>query len=179
MYSTPDAVRLAADPDWRPGSPEPDAASQSAASLTDAQLQDAIAEASTLIDLYLGARYTTPVAPVDASADPLTYPDPVGYWARDIALYLATLTWLRHVTLEANDPVALRYAAAIGQLTAVRDGKATVPLPSSTDTTSGGFAGVVDPGMVGLFDASDAGFHAAGVGTAGRMTWNEGGWLYG
>lgn len=181
VYATADAVRLAANPDWRPGSPEPDAGSQDASSLTDAQLLDAVRQASAFIDSYLAARYTTPVAPVDPAATPVVYPDPIGDWARDIGLYLATLTWLRHQPLEANDPVALRYQMALASLVAVRDGKATLSIPAADSGTGGmGFSGIADPGSAGTFDAADAGYHPAGwVGIGERLPWNWGGYLYG
>lgn len=181
VYATADAVRLAANPDWRPGSAEPAAGSQDASSLTDTQLLDAVRQASAFIDSYIGARYATPVAPVDPAATPLTYPDPIGDWARDIGLYLATLTWRRNLPLEATDPVALRYAAAVASLVAVRDGKAVLSIPSGDPGTGNtGFSGLADPGSEGMFDAADAGYHPSGwVGVGGRRPWNWGGYLYG
>lgn len=162
-YVTPDAVRIAADPEWQAGSDQPASGGQSAAELSDGQLADAIAEASTRVDVYLAGRYTTPVAPVDPNVTPLTYPGPVAVWTRDIALYFATLTFLRGAPLEANDPVNLRYTAAMTDLAAARDGKLSLPLPAADVTPGSGFVGAVANGYVGLFDGSDAGYHRGAV----------------
>jgi phage gp36-like protein len=175
-YATANDVRLAADPSFDPANPAPDTSGQSAGSLSDAQLNDAIREASALIDSFIGSRYTTPVGPVDPLANPLTYPDPIRQWARDIALYLATLTWLRRDNLEPTDPVALRYALAMATLTAVRDGKASLPNLPSADTGGGGFAGVVYSGSDGIFDAADAGFHRNAFAGRGSTPWEWGFW---
>jgi phage gp36-like protein len=175
-YATANDVRLAADPSFDPANPAPDTSGQSAASLSDTQLADAIGEASALIDSFIGSRYTTPVGPVDPAANPLTYPDPIRQWARDIALYLATLTWLRRDNLEPTDPVALRYALAMATLTAVRDGKASLPNLPSADTGGGGFAGITYSGSDGIFDAADAGFHRDAYAGRGPTPWEWGVW---
>lgn len=174
-YTTPSAVRLAANPDWQAGSPEPDAGAQDASSLSDTQLADAILEASARIDTYLGGKYKTPIAAVDPAANPLTYPDPIGYWARTIALYLATLTFLRNAPLEQTDPVALRYGGVMAELMSVRDGKTVLQLPSADVTGGSGFAGTADAGYAGLFTAADAGYHRdAYGGRSGAYPWLTG-----
>lgn len=175
-YVTPDAVRIAADPEWRPGSTQPDTGGQTAAELSDGQLADAIREASARIDTYLGGRFAVPVAPVDPQATELTYPDPIGVWARDIALYFATLTFLRGAPLEQNDPVNLRYAATMLDLAAARDGKLTLTLTDAEPSTGSGFTGAIDPGFTGLFTAADAGYHRGATTpyTAGAYPWLTG-----
>jgi len=173
VYAEPVDVRVAANPDFDPDSPQPDPTAQDAASLTDDQLDASIAEASSLVDDYLRARYAVPV-----TTDPL--PETLKTWTVDIALYRATLTWLRHVLLDPRDPVQLRYDAAMASLVAARDGKTQLDIPVADPGPVGiGFSGVVDSGAGSdLFDASDAGFHPAGVGF-GYRPWDRGGYLYG
>ena len=162
-YCTPADVRLAVDPSWIPGSPEPQTGAQDASQLSDAQIRDAIAQASAQVDSFIGGRYQTPVAPVDGS-DPVTYPDQlVHYWTRDLAAYLATLTYFRHQSMESTEPVYLRATAAMSAMAAVRDGKGVLNLPPAAsgdaNASAGGYAGAVDSGTGGIFDAADAGYH--------------------
>jgi hypothetical protein len=175
-YATPNDVRLAANPLWVEGSPEPNAAAQDASSLSDEQLTAAIVQASARIDSYIGARYQTPVAEVldDAGQplEPVQYPDEqIKFWTVDIALFLATLTYLRQMPMGPQSPVMLRYQSAMADLVSVRDGKSVLALPPAVSgdavDSSGGYAGVVDPGTGGLFDAGDAGFHRRGWAGAG------------
>lgn len=142
MYSTPAQVRLA----LAPAPPSNTAPPQdTAASFSDEQLIDAIMEADSKINLALSARYATPVAPLDANADPLVYPDPISYWSRDIAAYLATLTKARNRPVVATEPVYLRMQAAVTEMNAVRDGKAVLSIAvADSPSAEGGFAGVVD-----------------------------------
>lgn len=171
MYATPNDVRVAANPEFDPASPQPDPTAEDAASLTDAQLTAALLEASAKVDDYLRARYTVPI-------DPASVPASVQSWTVAIALYLATLTWLRHVNLEARDPVQLRYDDAMASLVAARDGKTLLDIPDQP-TGGEGFSGAVDFGAgSGLFCASDAGYHNPGVGFGGQ-SWDQGGYLYG
>jgi phage gp36-like protein len=171
VYATPTDVRVAANPEFDPSSPQPDPTAGDAAALTDAQLSAAIAEAQSTVDDYLRARYAVPVA------DPA--PDVLKTWTTDIALYRATLTWLRHVTLDPRDPVQLRYDSAMASLVAARDGKTLLNLPPVDGPTGAGFAGIADQGPgAGLFTDADAGFHEAGVGF-GVTPWDRGGYLYG
>lgn len=176
MYATPNDVRVAANPEFDPASPQPDPTAADAASLTDDQLNAAIAEASSLVDDYLRARYAVPV---DNGGDPANTPAAIKTWTVTIALYRATLTWLRHVLLDARDPVQLRYNDAMTSLVAARDGKVLLDLPPAAEPGGAGFAGSADDGAgAGLFDVSDAGYHAPGVGY-GVRPWDRGGYLYG
>lgn len=171
MYAIPTDVRVAANPDFDPTSPQPDPTAEDAASLTDDQLSAAIADASSVVDDFLRARYTVPVPdPVPAS---------VKTWTVDIALYRATLTWLRHLNLDPRDPVQLRYDQTMLSLVAARDGKTQLAIPPAVAGDGQGFSGVVDTGVGdGLFNNTDAGYHPASVGH-GVNPWDRGGYLYG
>jgi phage gp36-like protein len=171
VYATPTDVRVAANPEFDPASPQPDPTAADAASLTDDQLLASIAEAQSLVDDYLRARYTVPVP------DPA--PATIKTWTVDIALYRATLTWLRHVTLDSRDPVQLRFDATMAALVAARDGKTQLDIPGAPAGGGSGFSGVTSDGVgSGLFDSGDAGYHAPGVGF-GVTPWDWGGYLYG
>lgn len=92
-YATPATVREAL-------APEGDNAG-TAAALSDGQLNDAITEATSEIDS------TIPGAPFTG-----TVPAVVSSIARDVAAYLASLTYRKGLELPSDHPVALRYARA-------------------------------------------------------------------
>lgn len=125
------------------------------ASLSDAQIQDAIAEADATIDSYIGRFYTTPV--IADPANTTRAPAPIWTWSRNIAAYLATLTFRRGQELPPTNPVALRYAATMTALTAVRDGKATLPLQENSQGTGAvGMAGAaINPYTGNLWSSED------------------------
>lgn len=108
-----------------------------AADLTDPQLQEAIDEAASTVDVAIGARYAVPVAPVDPTANPLTYPHPVDFWCLNIAAYLATCTFRGSADFTDNDPVYRRYVTAVNAMTAVAKGIGSLPIASSLGTTTG------------------------------------------
>lgn len=127
-YSTPADVRSAVSPDLAdPAQPSTD---QTAARLDDTKLDDAIAQADSRIDSYISRYYVTPV-PGDGGS-PEVFPDAVRFLSRDLAAYFATLTVRKSQDLTPNDPVARRYADAMALLTGVRDGKATLDIPTPT-----------------------------------------------
>ena len=163
MYTTVDAVRMVLAP-LTPDATFPNPV-DSAAGLSDEQLNDAISQAEAKIDSYLGARYAVPVAPIDPTV-PTVFPEPISSWAADIAAYRATLTWLRNMPLEPTSPIYLRYADTLRDLTTARDGKSILDLPPSTPVNTGeGFAGVVDDGGWScIFDANDWGGYNRHVG---------------
>jgi hypothetical protein len=103
-YSQPADVRAALVPGG--GSSPPVPSSNTAADLTDPELQDAIAQADATIDGRIGAAY--------AASE--TVPPIVKYWSRDIAAYLATLTFRKSKDIAPDDPVRLRYAFVMGQI---------------------------------------------------------------
>lgn len=166
-YSTKQMLRQALAPGtWveNPGQPtdpddpslpnEPPRQTNTAADLPDEQLDDAIAEADAFIDSYIGARYTVPVAPVGEAT---VAPHPIDYWSRNLAAYNATLAYSERQDFGDDDPVARRYTATLAALTAVRDGKGTLPIPP-IDGAAGSLVSVgspVNPYVGDLFSADD------------------------
>lgn len=127
-----------------------------AASLSDAQLVDAVKQADGMIDAHLSTRYTIP----QDEDNPLVAVDPIRWWSRDIAAYLATLTFKRNKDVPQDDPIRLRFNLAMSTLIAVRDGKANLDLPpvggEGTDIT------VVNLYEGRLFGPEDFGLSPAG-----------------
>lgn len=125
-YCTVEDVRnaLAPSSDW--SSPN-----QTAATLEDSQIEDAIAEAEGEIDLYIGRRYKVVEAIVDGES---IAPKPIRMWTRTVAAYLAALTFRKNKDLSEDDPIRLRYERVMRMLEAVRDRKADLPItPVDTD----------------------------------------------
>lgn len=156
-------VRLA----LTPGAVEDDPAT--AASLPDWQIDDAIVEAEGVINAYLATRYAITPAEVEEPnpADPsevwvtMAAPTPLRGWTRDIAAYLATLTFRRNKDLPEDDPVRLRFSMVMGYLTAIRDRGMNIPLPDN-DTDDQGVA--VENLYTGhLFSMADVGLGYEGV----------------
>lgn len=126
-YCTAGDVRAA----LTPGGTEATDEQQSAASLPDWQIEDAILEAEGVINSYLTG-YTLPVALIEFTEPNLeeppvdvvfnAAPDPVRRWTRSIAAYLATLTFRIGRDIEEDDPVRLRYNMVLGLLQDVRAG---------------------------------------------------------
>lgn len=116
-----------------------------AASMPVYVLDDAIEEACNRVDNYLRARYAVPVT--DSSA--------LFYVARDIAAYLATLTFKRNEPMGQDDPVQLRYNDAMIQLVMWRDGKAVLDLPPAGAATDQSYVEVVERIPGGLFCPGD------------------------
>lgn len=145
-YATPQTVRQALSPDGTnaPGT---------AASLSDAQILDAISEATTELDGRLAARYKVP------------FPDPapalIQAVVRDIAAYLATLTYRKGNPLLPDDPVRLRYSRASSMLTDIAAGKVELPAGGITVPETGGHAAVVNPYEGDLFELRDLGLYPA------------------
>lgn len=120
MYSTVQDVRSALFPG---AGAEPTTDLSTAASLPDEQIESAINEADSMVNTYLSVPgdYTI-------SMDGDTATTPVRYWSRNIAAYLATLTFRRGKDLPQDDPVRLRYTDTVNLLIAIRDGKTGNPL---------------------------------------------------
>jgi phage gp36-like protein len=93
-------------------------AGETAASLTDSELVDAIQEAGELVDARLGERYSTPFA--------APYPPLVSQIARDLAAYGATLTNRKGQPLNDRHPVQLRYNQASDLLDKLASGSAVI-----------------------------------------------------
>lgn len=129
-YSTPADVRAALVPGG--GATVPDPKSNTAADFDDPQLQDAISEADARVDSYLAALYVTPVTETSATVKALS---------RDIAAYLATLTYRKGKDLQDADPVIRRYNDAIGFLKDAAAGRVTLTIPTNSGDTATGEAG--------------------------------------
>jgi phage gp36-like protein len=96
-----------------------------AASFADAQIEDAIKEADGVVDTYIYALFGIPQDPNDATV--AVYP--VRAWSRDIAAYLATLTFRKSKDMEVDDPVRLRYNYVIALLEKIASGELRPNLP--------------------------------------------------
>lgn len=143
MYTTVVEVRNALYPgDWSDGNqPDSNSLTNTAVDLSNEQLIDAINEADSLIDSYIGGRYQTPVL-LDASGMPYaSTPHPIDFWSRNIAAYNATLTYASRQDFTDEDPVARRYNMTMTALTAVRDGKATLGIPDNLTPNADAGAG--------------------------------------
>lgn len=106
-----------------------------AASLTDEQINDAIDEAEDIVDSYVLGRYTIPIIDFEQD-DPdnpgfvLVYnvaPDPVRGLTRNIAAYLATLTFRKNKDLPEDDPIRLRYRMTMEILGSIRGSVSILP----------------------------------------------------
>lgn len=85
-----------------------------AASLSDAELQEAIDEAAAEINARLAGRYSVPLtAPAPVIVEKIN---------RDLAAYMATLVYRRNIPLPAEDPIRLRYARALDLLKGIGSG---------------------------------------------------------
>jgi hypothetical protein len=149
VYSLVEDVRNA----LTPGGSSSD--TTTAASFSDAQIEDAINEADSIIDTHISLLYDIPQDPDEA----LVAVEPVRWWSRDIAAYLATLTFKRSKDIPADEPIRLRFALVMSLLVAIRDGKASVELPPA----DGGSEVVVQNLYTGyLFGPEDFGLAPAG-----------------
>ena len=126
-----------------------------AASLSDAQLGEAIEEADQEVDGALGSLYATPFSPT---------PPLLARVSRDIAAFLATLTHRKGSPIDRDDPVRLRHDRAQQILGQARAGQFDVSDVAPVDTERE--SAVVNPlyGDTSLFSLSDFGL---GVGVPG------------
>lgn len=129
-YCTPADVRAALTPDGVEDQ------AQTAASLEDWQLLDAIDEAEGAINGYFkGYQIIVEIHEDPDPDDPnntigfTAAPDPVRRWTRNIAAYLAALTFRKNKDLPEDDPIRLRYNMTMGFLSDVRSGVIVPPLP--------------------------------------------------
>lgn len=155
-YSTPAMVRQALVPSS--DGTEPTTPTNTAADLTDAQLQDSIDEADSTIDSYIGAFYAVPVAIIDPSTGQPTgiTPHPLDFWSRNIAAYVATLAYRGSQDFTDTDPVARRYKDTLASLQAVAAGKMKLMIPDNTSGNSAvAVAPAFNPYLGDLWDPSD------------------------
>lgn len=145
MYSSPADVRLALAPGGGADSPD------TAASLEDPQIIDAIKEADGVIDTYLTAMFKIPQDP----DIPEVSVYPVRAWSRDIAAYLVTLTYRKSKDLQPDDPVRLRFLWVMGILDKILDGSLKPNLPPQDDGSEPQGAFVYNLYPYRLFTAAD------------------------
>lgn len=131
-YSTPQMVRQALVPSSDGSQPDPE--SNTAADLTDTQLKDAIAEADSTIDGYIGGYYAVSVQP---TGTPAVIPHPIDYWSRNLAAYNATLVYRGSMDFTDTDPIYRRYKDTLSALQAVSQGKLRLQLPDNTTGNAG------------------------------------------
>lgn len=148
-YSTPALVRQALVP-TSDGS-LPATPTNTAADLTDAQLQNAIDEADAVIDGYLGNYYAVPVQPVNGAT-----PNPLPFWSRNIAAYVATLSYRGSQDFTDTDPIARRYKDTLAALQQVAMGKMKLSLPDNqTGNAAEGAGQVFNPYVGDLWTPDD------------------------
>lgn len=127
MYSTVFDVRNA----LTPGADSAD--STTAAMLQDDQIEDAILEADAMIDTYLATGYAVPTVDITRTVESVEKTFTVGkgpfrWWSRDIAAYLATLTYRRNKDIAEEDPIRLRFAMVLTMLEGIKSGETTIPV---------------------------------------------------
>lgn len=133
MYCTVSDVKAA----LTPGASEATSAEATAVNLPNWQIEDAIAEATGTVRLYVAGRYTVPEPDTEITEYPLSDPPtqttvalapyPVRGWTRNVAAYLLTLTFKRNQDLKKDDPIRLRHIMTMGQLEAVRNRSLDIP----------------------------------------------------
>lgn len=155
---TPDATNLPGERD-------------TAASLADWQIDDAIQEAETILNSHVLPRYvvgTEDVEQIVVAADPEADPEvfeetdtvtvakaPIRWWTRSIAAYYATLTFRKSKDIAEDDPVRLRYQAVMAHLRDVRDGRLDLPGFVPSESSSSGEVTVVNQYEGKMFDLDD------------------------
>lgn len=126
MYSSPIDVRNALTPGATSVDPT------TGAGLSDEQIDDAIRQADSRINGYLPTGYVVPTETVENGL--VVAIAPFRYWSRDIAAYLATLTYKRNKDVPQDEPVRLRYTDAMGDLILVSRGTFELPAMPSNPT---------------------------------------------
>lgn len=179
-YATPDNVRAALAPASQFTAPG------TAASLDDPTIQVAIDEAQAQVDSTLAGRYHTPfdknpdgTTPSHPYPDGTTHPVPFEIFqvTRDIAAYLATLVARQGKDMTPNEPVARRYARAVGtsqqpgMLDRLRDGDITLNVDPAGQPDQGGQVDIIDQPDGLFFPLSDLGLSRQPQGRTGLRQW--------
>ena len=136
------------------------ASTNTAADISDDALDDAAEEASSTIDAFIDGPYD----PEEESI-----PSVIRFWARDIAAYLAMLTWRGAKAPAANNPVTLRYQHAMQMLQGVADGTIEIMTPQSVEDQPA----VINQYTGSLFDTDD--FDLVGRGESQTGWWWQSG----
>lgn len=123
-----------------------------AASLTDAQIEEAIDSATNEVEARLSGQYIVPF-----SLPPNT-PPLVAEIVRDIAAWLADLTYRQDVDYTTgNEPMLLRYQRALDLLTRIETGAITLPGADTPElpTTGSGTGQPINPYEGDMFRLKD------------------------
>lgn len=163
-YCTVRDVRAALTP-GADASPEQ---KDTAAGLADWQIEDAILEAEGTLLAYIATRYVITTDEVEEE-DPdnpgdfwvsTVAPSPIRGWTRNIAAFLAALTFRKNKDLGEDDPIRLRYRHTMTMLEAVRDRKMDLPLGGASADDQGVHVENLYEGH--LFDMVDVGLAQEG-----------------
>jgi phage gp36-like protein len=119
VYSSVADVRNAISPEGSATDPS------TAASIAEARIVDAIAEADAVLDMFIGARYTIAM---DTSLTPNVAKGIVRWWSRTIAAYLITLTFKKNQDIPDEEPIKIRYQMVMDLLTQVQKGDLDINL---------------------------------------------------
>lgn len=122
MYSNVEDVRNA----LTPGADSDD--TSTASGLEDEQINDAIQEADAIIDSWISGVVVVPSVIDDDNPDGIA-PYPVRYYSRNIAAWLATLTFKRNQDVPPDDPVRLRYVETMKLIERIATGDYVLPNP--------------------------------------------------
>lgn len=154
-YSTPAQVRRALVPSS--DGTQPTTPTNTAADLSDEQLQDSIDEADSTIDSYIGGFYAVPVTILDANGQPTgSTPHPLDFWSRNIAAYAASLSYRQSQDFTDTDPVARRYKDTLASLQAVAAGRMKLQIPDNVSGNSAvGVGHAYNPYEGDLWDPTD------------------------
>lgn len=166
-FCTARDVRLALTPNAEEAEP---ARPETAAYFQDYQIEDAILEAEGIVAAHIAARYVIVTGEVEEinPDDPMetwvwvVAPSPIRAWTRDVAAYLASLTFHKHKDIEEDDPIRLRFKMVMDNLIAVRDRKMSIDLPPAGD---GGASGVT---VVNMYEGKLFGLEDVGLDYEGR-----------
>lgn len=109
----------------------------------------AINQASARVSAWTGRDWGT-----DASGASVAVPDMIQSITVDIAVYYSSLSYWKNKSPDANNPVLLRYNAAMSDLKAIQEGQIT-PNPVPLDTQINGAGHVVNT-IPGIFTGRDS-----------------------
>lgn len=147
MYCSPIDVRNALTPGATSTDPS------TGAGLSDEQIDDAIRQADSRINGYLPSDYIVPTETLENTL--IVSTPPFRYWSRDIAAYLATLTYRRSKDLSQDDPVRLRYQDTMLELGLVAKGVFELPPSSGSEDVASGDVFVYNQYQGQLFGPKD------------------------
>lgn len=109
----------------------------SAATIPTDQITDAILEADARIAAYLPSTYTVPTVVIQQPPpNNVTVAHPLfRFLSRDIAAYLASLTYYKNKDLLVDDAIRLRFAWATDLLNQIKNGELFLPGDTGDDST--------------------------------------------